>query len=1262
MMKMSVEKFVRAMPIFFLAFAAFVLLCNATASGRDWPMWRYDAARGNASPHELAPRLHLQWTRALPTPRTAWPASQKKLQFDAVVQPIIAGRLMVVGSTTANSIAAYDMRSGKEVWRFFTEAPVRFAPVAHRERIYAGSDDGRLYCLDAASGRLLWKMNGGPTDQRLIGNGRLTSVWPIRGGPVVVDDTVYFAAGIWPFMGIFIHAVDANTGQNAWLNSDTGSRWIVHPHGAPSFGSIVPQGYLAAFGDQLIVPGGRSLPAILDRGAGEVRHFDFGGKGDGGWNVSASRNFFVAGKQAFTLDGAALGDSLGAALGAARADVLSGGLLIDGLTAHQLPDSISILEVKDRKGRPIRRGELRPKKSWTLADGNWRTLAKAGERIYAGRENEIASFHVGRAMQTGHAQTPEWTASIEGEPAAALAGDGRLLVVTKAARIYCFGPQPATPIIYELNRTPAEPPAAHVEDRWSRLADTLLQKAQVKEGYAVSFGIGGGRLIEEVVRKSNLHVIVIEPNAETANRFRRRMLEAGLYGDRVTVCEGEPANFPLPPYLANLIFSEPADALAAENAERLARAAYHALRPYGGVACFELTSAKEAFAHALEHVGDAGAVASESDGLIMLRRTGALPGAADWTHHYANAANTLVSKDKRVKAPLGLLWFGGPSNDRILPRHGHGPSPQVAGGRLVIEGPDLLRCVDVYTGRVLWERELPGLGSYYNITSHFAGAGEIGGNYVTLPDAVYVVYGESILELDAATGRTTKTFRLQADKNIASPAWGYLAVDGNFLVATASPVALQDAAKNSFSAPTSKNPAAATGEPPPKISDELSAARFSSASRQLVVFDRRTGKQLWRRQAEANFRHNAIAVAAGKLFCIDNLSADKLETLRRRGVVTKFKPKLLALDAQTGAELWSTEENVFGTFLSYSVEHDVLLQAGAPYRDRAKDEAQRGLIAYRGRDGKPLWKDLKRRYNGPCLLWRDKIITNGAGGFMLELLTGKSLDWRYQRMYGCNTAVGSEHLLTFRSGAAGFCDLSGDSGTGNLGGFRSSCTSNLIVADGVLNAPDYTRTCTCAYQNQCSLALVHMPEAEMWTFSSLASAPRRFAVNLGAPGDRRDPSGVLWFDAPSTGGKSPSLPVEIKGDFHAVRHHASRISAAPHEGLPWVLASGLVGVESITQKLSGGKSNRSRKVTVRLYFAELENLGSGARVFDVLLQGKTVLQALDIAQQTGGAFRGHVFEFTDVNATTEVTIAFHALQGQPCISGVEIIEPAANDR
>ncbi len=63
----------------------------------------------------------------------------------------------------------------------------------------------------------------------------------------------------------------------------------------------------------------------------------------------------------------------------------------------------------------------------------------------------------------------------------------------------------------------------------------------------------------------------------------------------------------------------------------------------------------------------------------------------------------------RWVGPLGVLWFGNAlSNTLILPKHGEGPVQQVAGGRMFVEGPDSLSACDVYTGRVLWTRSLPG--------------------------------------------------------------------------------------------------------------------------------------------------------------------------------------------------------------------------------------------------------------------------------------------------------------------------------------------------------------------------------------------------------------------------------------------------------------------------------------------------------------------------------------------------------------------------
>ena len=91
--------------------------------------------------------------------------------------------------------------------------------------------------------------------------------------------------------------------------------------------------------------------------------------------------------------------------------------------------------------------------------------------------------------------------------------------------------------------------------------------------------------------------------------------------------------------------------------------------------------------------------------------------------------------------------------------------------------------------------------------------------------------------------------------------------------------------------------------------------------------------------------------------------------------------------------------------------------------------------------------------------------------------------------------------------------------------------------------PDYTRTCTCAYQNQTSLALIHMPEAEMWTSfgtKEIKGAITRLGINFGAPGDHKAADGTLWLEYPSVAGISPAVEVTTRPDkletFHGMAH------------------------------------------------------------------------------------------------------------------------------
>ena len=149
-----------------------------------------------------------------------------------------------------------------------------FAPAAWHDRVFTVSDDGYLYCLDAGTGKLLWKKRGGPDSSRIIGNDRIVSRWPARGGVVVQDDIVYFGAGIWPSEGIYIYALDPVTGETLWLNETAGGMVMDKPHPtAYAKSGVSAQGYLTVFSDRLIVPTGRGVPAAFDRATGDFLWF-----------------------------------------------------------------------------------------------------------------------------------------------------------------------------------------------------------------------------------------------------------------------------------------------------------------------------------------------------------------------------------------------------------------------------------------------------------------------------------------------------------------------------------------------------------------------------------------------------------------------------------------------------------------------------------------------------------------------------------------------------------------------------------------------------------------------------------------------------------------------------------------------------------------------------------------------------------------------------------------------------------------------------
>ena len=265
------------------AFTAGLLATGSLLQAADWPMWRHDASRSGRTSANPPEKLKVLWQRQLPHAQPAFRSS--RLQFDRGVEPVVQGKTLVYASALNDRVTGLDTDSGRERWRFYTEGPVRFAPVCWRESVFVASDDGHLYSLDLENGSLRWKFRAVPSHRRIFGNRRLISAWPLRGGPVVHDGVLYFAAGVWSFEGVFVYALDASSGKVRWRNDRAAFVYGAHPHGAEGFGGLTPQGYLVVAGDDLIVPCGTAYPATFDRHNGTLKSFELPARGrfPGGW-------------------------------------------------------------------------------------------------------------------------------------------------------------------------------------------------------------------------------------------------------------------------------------------------------------------------------------------------------------------------------------------------------------------------------------------------------------------------------------------------------------------------------------------------------------------------------------------------------------------------------------------------------------------------------------------------------------------------------------------------------------------------------------------------------------------------------------------------------------------------------------------------------------------------------------------------------------------------------------------------------------------
>ncbi len=1116
---------------------ALVVTASNGTQAADWPAYRHDLQRSGVTREVLSMPLHPHWTyQSAHQPRPAWPEPGRELNrlaFDRAQEVTSAAGLVFFGSSSDHKVYAIDLATGKPRWNFFTEGPVRFAPTIFQDQVFVASDDGVLYCLNAADGRLRWKFRGGPRDERMIGNGQLISRWPLRSGVAVDEGVVYFAAGMWPNEGVFLFALEAASGKVIWKNDTTGTGYIDQPHPPSSaVTGVAPQGYLLGQADRLFLPTGRSVPAAYDRSNGQLLFYrsrpnSWGDRWGGSWNTIAGDLLLSwrchIGPDMAPLEGEYAPDPND---GIVAFDAQSGAVKRDfpGKLQAVVQDNTIFMSGSGK----VTAYDFEKWSNGVAADKcmRWETpharayaLILAGDALVVGGDGIVTAIDA----VTGEVL---WSDKADGQVRSLAVANSRLLVSTTTGQIKCYGQQTSTPpSAMSFQHDTTDFAAAKNRQATAALARKILDSTRKRAGFCLVLGLGNGQLLYELATQSELTVYCLEDDAQKIAQARLSLDRAGLYGKRIVIHHNRLDGQCYPDYFADLIV------LPVTTPEFLQRQSatevFRVLHPYGGV-LYAVNGGDRTSTRAVEQwisAADMPATNVETtSGAIQVVR-GKLPGAGDWTHQYASAQKSGCSTDQLAKLPLKLLWFGEPGPAELVSRHWKGPAPLCVNGRMYVVGQDCLLGVDAYNGRQLWRRDLPNLGR--------TPVSETGSNVAADDQSVYAVIDRTCLRLDGHTGKTLQTYQMPRLPGNASPdgkpiakakslVWGYLAVG------------------------------------PAGILGSIGNSRRGQA---VFLLDD-SGKTVWIYQAKGGVGNNAIAMDRDHVYLIDQTEPGRITAARRRGQKLDVVWKLVALELATGKTAWETDQGISGRTHLW-LGDGLLLATGG-----------RTMCGYDPTTG-------QQRYARDVAMKRSPVIVGDTiygepAAFDLATgtprqrrspFTGTATDWNFSRSYGCGAISASPNLLLFRSGTLGIDDIAGDTGVHNFGGVRAGCYVNAIAAAGLVLMPTSDAGCTCSYCYQTTIALAPARRSENWSifFDRLPNTSvHQAALNLGAPGDQRDPDGTLWLAAPrpetTSGRRDIAVPFRFSSSRGVQTYRANAdVVGIENTDRPWVYTSGVKG-------------------------------------------------------------------------------------------------------
>ena len=422
-------------------------LASGTALADEWPTYMKDSARSGVTSESLNTKfLTLNWTYSSPVPpRIAWDGGAPwdawrssnaqnacKLtpmrDFDFVLFVTAAESSVFFGSSVTDSVHCLDRQSGKEKWFHTANGPVRYPPTIAGGKLYFGSDDGFVSCIDPVDGSLIWKYSpSGRT--RLIGNnGSLIPLWPVRTGTAVQDGKVYFAASLVNWETSYLCAVDALTGSDSL------------PGCYKVSGGVTPMGAIMVSPTKIYLLQGRQYPYVFDRATGSL-FGQAGASGNGGcFALLTADSSFLHGHAKVNDGGHEVREFNADTLDKIATHPGARQMVVSGNQAYMVTHDT--LFAMQRSGSTI----------WSKSCDCPFALILAGDILFAGGTNVLRAYSISDGTEL-------WSHAVKGRVRGLAAAEGNLYASTDTGRIYAFGRPlfPARPF-YGYHR----PPQPHI--------------------------------------------------------------------------------------------------------------------------------------------------------------------------------------------------------------------------------------------------------------------------------------------------------------------------------------------------------------------------------------------------------------------------------------------------------------------------------------------------------------------------------------------------------------------------------------------------------------------------------------------------------------------------------------------------------------------------------------------------------------------------------------------------------------------------------